>query len=55
MALYLKVPEHDITLILLANGEGLWWENPLDGAEVEKSAFAGAFFDRFVLGETEKK
>ena len=54
-ALYLKVPEHDITLILLANGDGLWWENPLDGAEVEKSAFARLFLDRFVFGETEEK
>ncbi len=54
-ALYLKVPEHDITLILLANGEGLWWENPLDGAEVEKSEFAMAFLDRFVLGKAEEK
>ena len=54
-ALYLKVPDHDITLILLANGEGLWWENPLDGAEVEKSAFARVFLDRFVFGKTEEK
>lgn len=31
-ALYLKVPRRKLTLILLGNGEGLWWDNPLDGA-----------------------
>ena|SRR5215213_5446864 len=48
-ALYLKVPAKRLALILLANGEGLWWDNPLDKAEVEKSPFAQAFFDRFVF------
>jgi CubicO group peptidase (beta-lactamase class C family) len=42
-ALYLKVPEHETTIILLANSEGLWWDNPLDEARVEGSAFARAF------------
>ena len=51
-ALYLKVPERDLTLILLANGEGLWWGNPLDKAAVEGSPFARAFLDQFVFGET---
>ena len=41
--MYLKVPEQRLTLILLANSEGLWWNNPLDKAEVEKSPFAEAF------------
>jgi CubicO group peptidase (beta-lactamase class C family) len=50
-ALYLKVPARHLTLILLANGEGLWWDNPLDRAEVEGSPFARAFLDRFVFGE----
>ncbi|HVR99704.1 MAG TPA: serine hydrolase domain-containing protein [Thermoanaerobaculia bacterium] len=50
-ALYLKVPEERLTLILLANSEGLWWENPLDKAEVQKSPFAAMFFEHF-LGET---
>lgn len=50
-ALYLKVPERDLTLILLANGEGLYWGNPLDQAAVEGSPFARAFLDRFVFGE----
>lgn len=48
-ALYLKVPEQDLTLILLANSEGLWWGNPLDEAKVEKSVFAQMFLDHFVF------
>ncbi len=47
-ALYLKVPEQDLTLILLANSEGIWWENPLDKAAVEESRFAQAFLEAFV-------
>jgi CubicO group peptidase (beta-lactamase class C family) len=46
-ALYLKLPDERLTLILLANSEGLWWGNPLDGAAVEKSSFAAAFLRRF--------
>lgn len=49
-ALYLKVPARDLTLILLANSEGLWWGNPLDEAAVEGSPFARAFLDQFVFG-----
>lgn len=48
-ALFLKIPNRNLTLILLANGEGLWWGNPLDKAVVEQSPFARAFLDRFVL------
>ncbi|HSS48831.1 MAG TPA: serine hydrolase domain-containing protein, partial [Thermoanaerobaculia bacterium] len=47
-ALYLKVPDRHLTMILLANSEGVWWDNPLDKAEVEKSPFAAAFLERFV-------
>ncbi|HEU5248411.1 MAG TPA: serine hydrolase domain-containing protein [Thermoanaerobaculia bacterium] len=47
-AIYLKVPEERLTLILLANSEGLWWDNPLDAAQIEKSPFAAAFLRRFV-------
>lgn len=54
-ALYLKVPARRLTLILLANSQGLWWDNPLDKAEVEKSPFARAFLDRFVPGESEPR
>lgn len=52
-ALYLKVPNSDITLILLANGEGLWWGNPLDGAAVERSPFAQLFLERFVFNNSQ--
>jgi CubicO group peptidase (beta-lactamase class C family) len=50
-ALYLKVPERDFTLVLLANSGGLWWGNPLDEAAVEGSPFARAFLDQLVFGE----
>lgn len=46
-ALYLKVPEENLTFILLANSEGVWWDNPLDQAQVEESQFAAAFLERF--------
>ncbi|HEU0298409.1 MAG TPA: serine hydrolase domain-containing protein [Longimicrobium sp.] len=46
-ALYLKLPDERLTLILLANSEGLWWGNPLDDATVERSPFAAAFLRRF--------
>jgi CubicO group peptidase (beta-lactamase class C family) len=47
-ALYLKVPDRHLTMILLANSDGLWWDNPLDKAEVESSPFAAAFLARFL-------
>lgn len=47
-ALYLKVAGENLTLILLANSEGIWWDNPPDAAEVQKSAFAQAFFRAFL-------
>lgn len=47
-ALYLKVPDENLTLILLANSEGVWWDNPLDSAQVQQSSFAQAFFRAFL-------
>jgi CubicO group peptidase (beta-lactamase class C family) len=47
-ALYLKIPTLNITFIVLANSEGIWWGNPLDQAVVERSQFAQAFFSAFV-------
>lgn len=47
-ALYLKIPELELTFILLANAEGVWWDNPLDEAAVQGSQFAQAFFSAFV-------
>jgi CubicO group peptidase (beta-lactamase class C family) len=46
-ALYLKLPDERLTLILLANSEGLRWESALDEAAVERSPFAAAFLRRF--------
>lgn len=48
-ALYLKVPERNLTLLLLANSEGIWWGNSLDNAEVEESLFAQLFLNHFIL------
>lgn len=47
-ALYLKAPARNLTLIVLANSEGLSWDNPLDRAEVERSEFAQSFLRAFV-------
>jgi CubicO group peptidase (beta-lactamase class C family) len=47
-ALYLKIPDRHLTMILLANSDGLWWNNPLDKAEVERAPFAAAFLARFL-------
>ena len=46
-ALYLKVPGRDLTLILLANSDGLRWEQNLDEAAIERSPFATAFLADF--------
>ena len=54
-ALYLKVPDRNVTLILLANSEGLHWGNPLDRAAVEQSPFAQMFLNRFVFGGDESQ
>src|SRR5688572_7281298 len=50
-ALYLKIPARDLSFILLANSEGVWWNNPLDRAEVQRSEFAQAFLQAFGPGE----
>jgi CubicO group peptidase (beta-lactamase class C family) len=42
-ALYLKVPDQEATLLLLANSDGLKWETQLDEAAIERSPFARAF------------
>lgn len=46
-ALYLKVPARKLTLILLANSEGLRYETALDRADIEHSEFATAFLEEF--------
>ena len=47
-AMYLKVPDSDLTLIVLANTEALWWDNSLVRAEIETSPVAAAFLAGFV-------
>ena len=50
-ALYLKVlselPRERLTLILLANSDGLAWKSRLDEAVIERSPFVQAFFQSF--------
>lgn len=49
-AIYLKVPDKRLSLIVLANNENLWWGNPLTGAVVEGSPVAARFLELFVAG-----
>ena len=46
-AIYLRAPSRGVTLILLANSDGLWWDNPLDKAEVHRSPFVAALLAEF--------
>lgn len=46
-ALYLKVPARKLTLILLANSDGLRWDNRLDEGGAVRSPFVMAFLDAF--------
>jgi CubicO group peptidase (beta-lactamase class C family) len=46
-ALYLKLPERRLTLILLANSDGLRWDSRLDEAAIERSPFARALVEAF--------
>ena len=50
-AIYLKVPDRHLTLIVLANTEGLWWDNSLVRAEIETSPIAARFLETFVVDE----
>ena len=50
-ALYLKVPGRRLTMILLANSDGLRWESRLDEAVVERSPFAQALLTTFPAAE----
>lgn len=42
-AMYLRVPEHNLALIILANSEAIYWGNSLVKAEIVKSPIARAF------------
>lgn len=50
-AIYLKVPDEKLTLIVLANSEALWWGNSLVRAEIEKSPVAERFLSLFTSPE----
>ena len=47
-AIYLKIPEKRLSLILLANSEGLWWKNPLEKGDIMPSPFVQSFMNSFV-------
>jgi CubicO group peptidase (beta-lactamase class C family) len=46
-AIYLKLPERNLTLIAMANTDRLGWGNRLDRAEIETSPVVQAFFEAF--------
>lgn len=48
--LLLKVPDKQLTLVLLGNTDGLHWPNRLQVAEVEKSPLALKFLELFAAG-----
>ena len=54
-AIYLRFPDRGLAFIALANGEGLWWGNPLDKAMIEKSRFARLFMKHFLKTRPEPK
>ena len=47
-ALYLKLPDERLTLIVLANTEAVWWHNSLARAEVQNSPVAAKFLEQFL-------
>lgn len=47
-AMLLRMPEKNLTFILLTNSEGVWWGNPIDQARIQDSPFAQLFFEAFV-------
>ncbi|MEX0341921.1 MAG: serine hydrolase domain-containing protein [Erythrobacter sp.] len=46
-AMYLKVPEQDLALIVLANTELIWWGNSVVRAGIEDSPVAKRFLEEF--------
>ncbi len=47
-AIYLKIPDQKLTLVVLANNERLWWGNSLIRAEIDKSPVVAKFLWQFV-------
>lgn len=50
-SLLLLVPGRRMAFVVLANGEGVWTDTPLDAAAIAGSAFARAFLDGAVFAE----
>lgn len=46
-AIYLKIPEDGLTLIALANTEGLHWGNPINDARIENSELVLKFMELY--------
>jgi CubicO group peptidase (beta-lactamase class C family) len=46
-ALYLKVPQKRLSLVIMANTEAIWWGNSLVKAEVVESPIARKFLETF--------
>jgi CubicO group peptidase (beta-lactamase class C family) len=46
-AIYLRIPSRRLTLILLANSDGLSWDNLLDAAAIDRSPFVREFLAAF--------
>ncbi|WP_421790666.1 serine hydrolase domain-containing protein [Hyphobacterium sp.] len=50
-AIYLHMPERQLTLIALANSEGLWWGSRPDRAEIHNSPLVQRFFEAYGMTE----
>lgn len=46
-ALYLRIPDRNLTLIAMANSEGLWWGSRPDRAEIENSPLVQDFLEAY--------
>jgi CubicO group peptidase (beta-lactamase class C family) len=49
-SLILKVPEHELTFVILGNTDGLSAPYRLGGGDLASSPWAREFLDRFVIG-----
>tara|TARA_R110001606_G_scaffold116601_1_gene245716 strand:+ start:1678 stop:2820 length:1143 start_codon:yes stop_codon:yes gene_type:complete len=47
-AIYLKIPDQKLTLVVLANNDRLWWGNSLIRAEIDKSPVVAKFLALYV-------
>ncbi|WP_395342288.1 serine hydrolase domain-containing protein [Ningiella sp. W23] len=48
-SIMIRLPQRNLSFIILANSEGLWWQNPIDQARIEQSEFVQAFFNTVVF------